>query len=308
MPDHLHFILYVTRTMPKGIGTVVRGFWQGAKKIGREFASTLASPNLASPNPASSGLALSNPASSDHALSNHASSVFPNSIRKNEQSQDKGREQNIKKEDNEKSLDQADAQAEYSIFTEKPFIRPLSRRGQLQAMVRYVQMNPQRLATKRLMPGFFRVQHEVEIGGRKYDAVGNIGVLQADRYAPVHVRRVWVEDAERHGYDKPLRDYMNGCIIAARQGTVMVSPFISPKEKAVLDILLQENHPVIYIADNGFGEYYKPSDGLFEAVAAGKMLILSPWQHDPDKRHVTRQECVEMNKMAEEIAATETSY
>lgn len=27
MPDHLHAVLYVRRTMPKGIRMVVRGFW-----------------------------------------------------------------------------------------------------------------------------------------------------------------------------------------------------------------------------------------------------------------------------------------
>ncbi len=65
--------------------------------------------------------------------------------------------------------------------------------------------------------------------------------------------------------------------------------------------MLREKHTIIYIADNGFGEYYKPAEGLFEAVADGRMLILSPWQHDPDKPHVTRAECVAMNKMAKEI-------
>ena len=178
----------------------------------------------------------------------------------------------------------------------------MGQRQQLQTTIRYIDMNPQRLATKKLMPGFFRVQHDVGLAGRKYDAVGNIEILQADEYKPVHVRSIWVEDAERHGDDKRLRDYMNGCVIAARNGAVMVSPFISPKEKAVLEVLLREEHRVIYIADNGFGEYYKPSDGLFDAVAAGRMLILSPWPHDPDKRHVTRAECVAMNQMAEEIS------
>lgn len=81
----------------------------------------------------------------------------------------------------------------------------------------------------------------------------------------------------------------------------MVSPFISDKEKEVMIVLLAEEHPIIYIADNGFRDYYKPSDGLFDAVAAGRVLILSPWEYDPSKRHVTRPECVEMNKMAEEI-------
>jgi hypothetical protein len=119
---------------------------------------------------------------------------------------------------------------------------------------------------------------------------------------PVHVRRTMVEEAE-HGDNTRLRDYMNGCVIAARNGAVMVSPFISPKEKEVMDVLLKEDLPFIYIADNGFRDYYKPQDSLFDAVARKKVLILSPWNYDPQKKHVSRAECVEMNKMAEEICA-----
>jgi len=95
---------------------------------------------------------------------------------------------------------------------------------------------------------------------------------------------------------------MNGCVLAARQGTVMVSPFISKQEQAVMEVLLKEELSFIYIADNGFRDYYKPPAALFEAVAAKRVLILSPWEYDPDKKHVSRAECVEMNKMAEEIA------
>lgn len=251
MPDHLHVIYYVTEPMGKSIKTVVRGLWQGVKKIGRTYTENHNTPFIDS-------------------------------------------ESNSEKTDGERFN-------VHPIFTEVPFIRPLSHKGQLQTMIHYVQLNPQRLATKRLMPGFFRVQHDVNIAGRNYDAIGNIKILQAERFAPVHVRSVWVEDAERHGDDKRLRDYKNGCILAARQGTVMVSPFISPHEKAVLDYLLLEHHTIIYIADNGFGEYYKPASALFEAVAEGRMLILSPWQYDPEKKDVTRTECVAMNKMAEEI-------
>ena len=94
---------------------------------------------------------------------------------------------------------------------------------------------------------------------------------------------------------------MNSCVLAAREGAVMVSPFISPDEKRIQAKLLEERLPFICIADNGFGEYYRPADGLFDAVAAGRVMILSPWEYDPKKRHVTREECVAMNKMAEEI-------
>ena len=188
------------------------------------------------------------------------------------------------------------------LFTEVPFLRPLSRRGQLRAMIRYVQLNPQRLATKRLMPGFFRVQEGIEIAGRTYAAVGNIALLQAPRFAAVHVRSKWVKAAEQ-GDTRTLRDYMNGCVLAARRGTVMVSPFISTQEKEVKAVLLAEQHPFIVLADNGFRDYYKPPGDIFEAVAAGRALLLSPWPYDAGKRHISRADCVALNTMAEEIAA-----
>ena len=245
MPDHIHTIWHVVRPMSTGIKTVVRGFWQGAKKCGRAYSMSISS----------------------------------NSIR-----------------DNEHRL-------EDSIFTEMPFIRPLSRKGQLDTMIHYTWLNPQRLATKRLMPEYFRVQEGIEIASRTYAGVGNADLLQRVKYMPVHVRRTMVEEAE-HGDNTRLRDYMNSCVLAARQGTVMVSPFISEHERAVLDVLLKEQLPFIYIADNGFRDYYKPQDSLFDAVARKKVLILSPWEYDPHKKHVSRAECVEMNKMAEEICHT----
>ena len=243
MPDHLHVIWHVRQTMPRGIMSVARGFWQAAKKLGRNYTSSFA----------------------------------PNTIRDKKRSQE--------------------------IFSEMPFVRPLVHQGQLHSMIRYVQLNPQRLATKKLHPGFFYVQENVEIAGRLYSAVGNIALLQAEKYSPVHVRSMWVRDAEQHGYDQPLRDYKNSCVLAARQDTVMVSPFISEHEKTVLDVLLKEKHPIIYLADNGFGQYFKPSDALFDAVAEGRLLILSPWIYDPKKKGVTRAECIALNAMAEEISA-----
>ena len=188
-----------------------------------------------------------------------------------------------------------------SIFTERPFVRPMSRRGQLKTMIRYVQLNPQRLATKRLMPDLFWVQDNIEIAGRIYKGVGYADLLQRSHYMPVHVRRTMMDEAA-HGDDKRLRDYMNNCVLAARQGAVMVSPFISEYEQAVMEVLLKEGLPFIYIADNGFRDYYKPKGSLFDAVARKQVLILSPWEYDPKITRISRDRCVQMNKMAEEIA------
>ncbi len=276
MPDHLHSIWHVTKPMPVSILSVVRGFWQGEKKIGRAYSM----------------------------------SVSPHSMRENEHTEtanEQARQRNNEYTETahtETSNEQA-AQGENDytadpLFHTMPFVRPLSRKGQLNTMVNYLILNPQRLATKKLMPGFFRVQEGIVIAGRTYSGVGNTVLLQAAHYAPIHVRRTMTDEA-MHGNDKRLRDYMNGCVLAARKGTVMVSPFISEKEKEVMTVLLAEERSFIYLADNGFRDYYKPSAGLFDAVAAGRVLILSPWKYDPSKRHISRAECVALNGMAEEI-------
>ena len=285
MPDHLHFILYVRHTMPTGIGSVVRGFWQGAKKLGRAASAVLASGSSAV-----------------------ASSLIPKTIRVKGQGEAPLPlyEQTSRLEAFAAGLlGQMGADAYYAlppVFTEKPFIRPMGRNTQLPNTIRYIDLNPQRLATKRLKPGYFHVQRGIIIHGRSYDGVGNTMLLMAESFAPVHVRSVMVKDAE-HGNAEPLRNYMNSCVLKARQGVVMVSPFISTQEKQVMQVLLGEQRPFIMLLDNGFRDFFKPSDALFDACASGRVLLLSPWPYDATKRHISRADCVALNKMAEEICS-----
>ena len=272
MPDHLHMVWYVRGKMRRGIKSAVQGFWQGVKKIGRAYTFATSDPSICT------------------TLSRENYQEFLSFLQTSTDS----------------LCDTIGVSAYRSlcpVFTQMPHIRPMGQRRQLPSTIRYIDNNPQRLATKRLMPGFFRVQDGIEISGRTYSGVGNIGLLQSLNFAPVHVRSIWVKDAEQNGNTQPLRDYMNGCVIAARRGTVMVSPFISPRERDVMMVLLEEKHPFIVLSDNGFRDYYKPTDVLFDAVAAGRVLILSPWSHDPDKRHITRDDCVALNAMAEEISS-----
>ena len=282
MPDHLHAVLYVRRTMPVGIRGVVRGFWQGVKKLGRAWSA--------------------------------ASSIVPNDIRRNcQEGKQEGSgdiaQQGLQEETSRMEVFSAGLQNQIGdetyyrlppVFTEMPFIRSMGHNTQLPNTIRYLDMNPQRLATKRLKPGYFRVQREIMIGGRNYDGVGNTMLLTAERYAVVHVRSMMVKAAE-NGDAEQLRNYKNSCVLAARKGTVMVSPFISEHEKQVMQVLLREQLPFVYLADNGFRDYYKPADALFDACAAGRVLILSPWPYDAGKRKISRADCVALNNTAEEI-------
>ena len=281
MPDHLHAVIHVTQVMDTSIRCVIRGYWQGVKNLGRAYTLSV------------------------------AGELDSKSSVSNTETMDEGEKRVETMDEGERcteTMDEGGRRTEttdeggfpFPIFTERPFIRPLSRRGQLHTMIRYVQMNPQRLATKRMKPGYFRVQKDIEIGGRKYDGVGNVALLMAEQFDTVHVRSVMAKAAEQ-GDSESLRNYMNGCVLAARKGIVMVSPFISPHEKRVMQVLLQEQHPFILLTNNGFRDYYKPADALFDACAAGRMLILSPWSYDEGRRHISRSECVALNAMAEEI-------
>ena len=295
MPDHLHAVVYVRCTMEQGIKTLVRGFWQGVKKLGRacSYQERGIAPSNTWGECKEGGLQKS--------LSEEGGSSFlvPSTTRE-ELKEGSARLQELAAG----LCAELGNDAYYSLlplFSEMPFIRPMGRYSQLQNTIRYLDMNPQRLATKRLMPGFFRVQKGIGIADRSYDGVGNIALLHAERYDAVHVRRMWVSAAER-GDSQPLRDYMNSRVLDARRGVVMVSPFISPHEKQVMQVLLAEQLPFILLADNGFRDYYKPTDALFDACAAGRLLILSPWQYDQGKHHITRADCMALNAMAEEIA------
>jgi hypothetical protein len=82
---------------------------------------------------------------------------------------------------------------------------------------------------------------------------------------------------------------MYSCVLKTRKGVVMVSPFIFMQEKQVMEFLLREQRPFILLVDNGFRDYNKPSDALFDACAAGRLLILSPWPCIKQRRWILKQ-------------------
>ena len=164
--------------------------------------------------------------------------------------------------------------------------------GQLERMFRYIEDNPRRLAVKREHPGSFSVQRGVQIGERHYDIIGNPMLLGRPRRV-VHVSmRLDQETARRH---------MNNLILEARQGSVLVSPFISPREKMVMNEAIKEGLPVIQVMDNGFPDLYKPQSSVFDACASGLLLQVAPDAYRTTSQRISRARCLELNSLAEEL-------
>ena len=87
----------------------------------------------------------------------------------------------------------------------------------------------------------------------------------------------------------------------AKEGTVLVSPAISPGEKRVMRTAFDAGLPTIVIVENGFTPLSKPHGEQFEACAQGRLLMLSPWEHHNEKRKLTAEQCRQMNLMALEL-------
>lgn len=89
---------------------------------------------------------------------------------------------------------------------------------------------------------------------------------------------------------------------AAREGAVVVSAFISPKERDIMKLLMQEQLPLIEVMDNGFGTRYKPSGRAFYSTAENHHVQISCWTYvyqDSRKTPSTlsREMCLVMNEL-----------
>ena len=164
-------------------------------------------------------------------------------------------------------------------------------KGQLDRWKAYLNDNPRRLWIKRQHHDFFTVSHHLTIAGIAVAAMGNHQLLQHPSILQVYCSRRLNDEEIAHEGDKLLS-----------QGAVLVSPAISPGEKAIMNRALEAGTPVILISDNGFSEMAKPGGKLFDACAAGKVLLISRNEHHNDYQPLTQERCREMNALARAIA------
>lgn len=166
--------------------------------------------------------------------------------------------------------------------------------GQLDNWKRYLDDNPRRLLQKRLNPQFFTVIHDMDISGRRCQAVGNRFLLDIPDKVAVIVHRRYSEDE-----NACLREEWLAC---GERGGVLVSAAIAPREKEVLREAMNRGYRIILLRENGFPELYKPSGESFDACSKGLLLQISLWDYHMEKKTISRAKCLELNALAEKIA------
>ena len=98
-----------------------------------------------------------------------------------------------------------------------------------------------------------------------------------------------------------LEQEKESLLAAAREGAVLVSPAISPGEKAITRAAFDEGLPLITLLDNGLDPISKPSGERFRACAEGRLLLLSPFPHRNNHITISRATCEALNGLAWDI-------
>lgn len=172
--------------------------------------------------------------------------------------------------------------------------RILTGKGQLKDWVNYLHDNPRRLWVKRNHPEWFTAHHGITIGSTTTTVMGNQFLLD-------YPYKVAVQ-CSRHMSDADIEAACSRFISMARDGAVLVSPCISPGEKEVMRRAFEAGLPQIILLENGFAPLQKPSGRQFDACAEGRVLLVAPWPHHNDKRTITREQCLALNRLAKDIA------
>lgn len=162
----------------------------------------------------------------------------------------------------------------------------------LDVLFGYLRDNPRRLAVRRAFPDFFRRVNGLRIGDSSYQAYGNIHLIDCPFKEQVVVHRA--DSAEQR------EEHRRQWLYTAANGGVLVSPFISPAEKAIRSEAEALGGRIILISSQGFGERYKPNAHDFALCETGKMLIVSAPAAEAEA--LTRAHCLEMNALACRVA------
>ena len=146
---------------------------------------------------------------------------------------------------------------------------------------------------KRYRPEFFRVQRNIKVGECEFSAIGN-------RFLLSHPVRLQVQ-CSRSLSEEQIEMRKRFFLEKARCGAVLVSPSISPGEKAIMRAAFDAGFQLIILQENGFTKMTKPGGARFDACADGRLLILSPWEHHNQRLNISRWQCLSLNEMAKVI-------
>ncbi len=191
------------------------------------------------------------------------------------------------------------------LFTPGFNDRILFHKGQLKAWIEYLRDNPSRLWLKMNYPDRLHKVRDFVAGrsNHRYTAMGEILLARYPDRMQVRCHRKLSEE-EIHAEEARY-------LAIARSGVVLVSPFISPAEKAVYAACYKEKLRMIHIVKRGLdGKFVYPSGADLRGCTFGFLLVLAPYEdYSPEtsEERITRAQCLDMNAYAKDLSTLDIS-
>ena len=215
-------------------------------------------------------------------------------------------------------------------------VMPL-KEGQLERQREYIrnnpryrlmrQQNPKWLLAQRasvptaLKPSALKGYLERECGGKLFNneiwerirqrLLMENGIITCDSYGNCQLLEGRLLPVICHRKDARLFDiHKSRCLSAAASGAILVSASIANGEHDIINTAIQQDYPVVTVEDNGFPTIYHPSERRIKMCADNKLLILSPWKYAYRRvgDTISVAECKTMNCIVQAICRTKDSW
>lgn len=174
------------------------------------------------------------------------------------------------------------------VLFEKPFIRTLSHKGQLKNIIKYTHNNPDNAIMREENPDLYVIRRGIVINGLKFDTMGKNRLLDFPLRQTVAISRNAIEEKIQQMAEQTLRE--------AEQGAVTYTVAISEGEKHVAREIREHGMPLIVIMPEGFppegtaaARYFHPHGVYHKACGEGRLLILSPSEHNYSMESVVKR-------------------
>ncbi|MBO4587073.1 MAG: hypothetical protein J5677_04575 [Bacteroidales bacterium] len=285
MPDHIHLLVRVKGKLPEGkhLGSIVRGFKTGCTRAWWKQQDEEGSPGGDKPD-------------GDKPRGEARGTIEGGKARDTV--------------DDGEALGSVGTVPEVSPSGWRPVLfekgyhdRIIIRDGMLETICRYMDENPFRARLREEYPNLMQRRLHLWIHDREYAAFGNLFLLKNPDKLQVFFHRKKGEGVPTHltpEYEQEKARLLQ----RAEEGAVLVTPGISKGEQGVVAEALTEHLPLIILQKEPISEYWKPPQGRFYACAAGRLLILAPWEMEGDSDYARFHS---LNDLARDIClATDT--
>ena len=303
MPDHFHAVVWCHEGFGGSIKVVARSFSQACSRIAREYARRQREGNVrlnrtlkngtlyaedstpegtsSQPDAPLSAGTSSRGLPSLSALSNRAAPTSP-------QTPSFAKMPTL-------PMEELDCGNGARVLFEKPFIRTLSHKGQLKNIIKYTHNNPDNAIMREENPDLYVIRRGIVINGLSFDTMGKNRLLDFPLRQTVAISRNATEEKIQQMAEQALRE--------AERGAVTYTVAISEGEKHVAREIREHGMPLIVIMPEGFppegtaaARYFHPHGVYHKACGEGRLLILSPSEHNYSLESVVKRTEAELKR------------